>query len=149
MIESSKNYKRLILKVSVNDSCPCGSTKKYKKCCKIFHDEIELPKTALELMKSRFCAFVAQNSKYIISTTHKDNPDFTSDLKSWDKDIINFSKNTKFEKLEILDFIESEESFVTFKATWTQNNQDVSIIEKSRFLKENNKWFYVDGQFID
>jgi SEC-C motif domain protein len=149
MIESSKNYKRLILKVSVNDSCPCGSTKKYKKCCKIFHDEIELPKTALELMKSRFCAFAIQNSKYIISTTHKDNPDFTSDLKSWDKDIINFSKNTKFEKLEILDFIESEESFVTFKATLTQNNQDVSFIEKSRFLKENNKWFYVDGQFID
>ena len=89
------------MKFSVNDTCPCGSQKKYKKCCKPFHDNITFPKTALELMKSRYCAFAVEKSEYIISTTHKDNVDFKNDIKSWTKDILDFSKNTKFEKLSL------------------------------------------------
>lgn len=138
------------MKFSVNDTCPCGSQKKYKKCCKPFHDNITLPKTALELMKSRYCAYALEKSEYIILTTHKDNVDFQSDIKSWNNDILDFCKNTKFEKLEILEFIDSiEESFVTFKATLLQHNKDASFCEKSRFLKIDGKWLYVDGKFID
>jgi SEC-C motif-containing protein len=138
------------LKFSPNDICPCGSFKKYKKCCKPFHDKITSPKTALELMKSRFSAFAVLNTDYIIFTTHENNSDYTSNLKSWNQDIMNFSKNTKLEKLEILDFIDDEvESFVTFRATLFQDNTDISFIEKSRFLKVEEKWLYVDGQFID
>ncbi len=79
------------MKFSVNESRPCGSLKKYKKCCKPFHDKITFPKTALELMKSRYSAFAVANSDYIIFTTHQNNPDFTTDLKSWTNDILNFS----------------------------------------------------------
>ena len=68
------------MKLPVNNTCPCGSLQKYKKCCKVFHDKIKLPKTALELMKSRFCAFAAENADYIIFTTHENNSDFTSDI---------------------------------------------------------------------
>lgn len=138
------------MKFSPNDICPCGSLKKYKKCCKPFHDKITFPKTALELMKSRFSAFAVLIADYIIFTTHENNSDYISDLKSWNQDIMNFSKNTRFERLEILDFIKGEvESFVTFKATLFQDNTDISFIEKSRFLKVEEKWLYVDGQFID
>ena len=138
------------MKFSPNDICPCGSLKKYKKCCKPFHDKITFPKTALELMKSRFSAFAVLIADYIIFTTHENNSDYISDLKSWNQDIMNFSKNTRFERLEILDFIEGEvESFVTFKATLFQDNTDISFIEKSRFLKVEGIWKYVDGQFID
>jgi SEC-C motif-containing protein len=138
------------LKFSPNDICPCGSLKKYKKCCKPFHDKITFPKTALELMKSRFSAFAVLIADYIIFTTHVNNSDYISYLKSWNQDIMNFSKNTRFERLEILDFIEGEvESFVTFKATLFQDNTDISFIEKSRFLKVEDKWLYIDGQFID
>ena len=138
------------MKFSVNTPCPCGSLKKYKKCCKPFHDEITLPHTALELMKSRFCAFAVQKCKYIISTTHPTNIDFSNDTESWSIDIINVSKNTNFDRLEILDFNDAEnECFVTFKAILTQNNSDASFTEKSRFLKVDGKWFYIDGQFID
>ena len=138
------------MKFSPNNICPCGSLKKYKKCCKPFHDKITFPKTALELMKSRFSAFAVLIADYIIFTTHENNSDYISDLKSWNQDIMNFSKNTRFERLEILDFIEGEvESFVTFKATLFQDNTDISFIEKSRFLKVEDKWLYIDGQFID
>ena len=101
------------MKFSVNDSCPCGSNKKYKKCCKTFHDKISFPKTALELMKSRYCAYATSNAKYIIETTHKDNPDFTDNIKEWENDILIFCNNTKFIGLEILEFIDDEnESFL-------------------------------------
>ncbi|PRM90517.1 hypothetical protein CJ671_01570 [Aliarcobacter cryaerophilus] len=138
------------MKNSVNSMCPCGSLKKYKKCCKIFHDDIKKPSNALELMKSRFSAFAFCKSDYIIKTTHQQNSDFSLDTLTWKTDIELFCKNTIFEKLEILDFIDAEfESFVTFKATLFQNKKDVSFIEKSRFLKENNIWLYVNGEFLD
>ena len=138
------------MKFSANDNCPCGSLVKYKKCCKPFHENIKTPITALELMKSRYCAYAIEKSEYIILTTHQNNRDFNTDTKAWNNDILDFSKNTKFEKLEILEFIDGQtESFVTFKANITQNKQDVSFVEKSRFVKENEKWQYIDGQFID
>ena len=138
------------MKFSANDNCPCGSLVKYKKCCKPFHENIKTPITALELMKSRYCAYAIEKSEYIILTTHQNNRDFNTDTKAWNNDILDFSKNTKFEKLEILEFIDGQtESFVTFKANITQNKQDVSFVEKSRFVKENGKWQYIDGQFID
>lgn len=138
------------MKFSANDNCPCGSLIKYKKCCKPFHEDIKTPINALELMKSRYCAYAIEKREYIILTTHQNNRDFNTDTKVWNNDILDFSRNTKFEKLEILDFIDGQtESFVTFKANITQNKQDVSFIEKSRFIKENGKWQYIDGEFIN
>ncbi|MDX9959884.1 MAG: YchJ family metal-binding protein [Aliarcobacter sp.] len=138
------------MKFSANDNCPCGSLIKYKKCCKPFHEDIKTPINALELMKSRYCAYAIEKSEYIILTTHQNNRDFNTDTKVWNNDILDFSRNTKFEKLEILEFIDGQtESFVTFKANITQNKQDVSFIEKSRFVKENGKWQYIDGEFIN
>lgn len=138
------------MKFSANDNCPCGSLIKYKKCCKPFHEDIKTPINALELMKSRYCAYAIEKSEYIILTTHQNNRDFNTDTKVWNNDILDFSRNTKFEKLEILEFIDGQtESFVTFKANITQNKQDVSFVEKSRFVKENGKWQYIDGEFIN
>lgn len=138
------------MKISVNSLCPCGSLKKYKKCCKIFHDNIKKPSNALELMKSRFSAYAFEQSEYIIKTTYKDNPDFSTNISVWKEEIEMFSKNKNFEKLEILNFEESEfEAFVTFKATLFQNNNDISFIEKSRFKKLGDIWLYVDGKFYD
>lgn len=137
------------MKLTVNSTCPCGSNLKYKKCCKVFHDNIKDPSNALELMKSRFTAYAFNQSNYIIKTTHKENQDYSENISEWKKEIEFFSSITDFDKLEILEFIEGEiESFVTFKATLIQNKNDVSFIEKSRFKKEDNIWLYVDGEFL-
>jgi len=137
------------LKISPNDQCPCGSLKKYKKCCKVFHDGSN-SKTAEQLMRSRFTAYILNDAEYIIKTTHRDNQDYTSNIESWKKDIINFSDDTDFVKLEIFESIEGkEESFVKFRATLQQDNLDASFNENSRFLKIDNKWLYVDGTFTE
>lgn len=137
------------MKIPPNNKCPCGSLKKYKKCCKVFH-EGSSAKTAEELMRSRFTAYILNDAEYIIRTTHSDNQDYTLNYEIWKKDIINFCEYTDFIKLEIFERIEDEnESFVKFRATLQQDNLDASFIEKSRFLKVDNKWFYVDGTFTE
>ncbi|WP_121628397.1 YchJ family protein [Poseidonibacter antarcticus] len=137
------------MKISSNSQCPCGTLIKYKKCCKPFHDGSN-PKTAEQLMRSRFSAFSLNKSDYIIETTHPDNQDYTLNLQSWEKDIRNFSDYTDFIKLEIYETIEGkEESFVNFRATLKQGKLDASFNENSRFLKVKGKWLYVDGIFTD
>lgn len=133
------------MKISANSLCPCGSSKKFKKCCKIFHNGSN-PKTALELMKSRFSAYTVGDSKYIIKTTHPQNNEYTDDTESWSESIKEFSKNSEFKGLVILDFIDGdEEAYVTFKALIEQYGQDASFVEKSKFYKVNGMWLYHSG----
>jgi len=109
-----------------------------------------LPKTSLELMKSRYTAYKLHIAKYIIETTHKKNKDFTADIKIWEDDILQFCKKCNFEQLTIGEFIDGDfESFVTFTAQIKCENNDNSFSEKSRFIKESNRWYYADGKFLD
>jgi len=127
------------MKFSINSPCPCGSGKKYKKCCQIFHKGANA-KDALTLMKSRYSAFAVGAIDYIIktSTFQKD----YNDLKS-------FSDTCNFKKLKIIDFKENkDEAFVTFSATIICQGQDNSFSEKSRFIKIDGKWFYENGEIL-
>ena len=100
-------------------------------------------------MKSRYSAFALNHSKYIINTTHKENQDFTTATEQWLQSIEEFSKNTEFQKLEVIDFIDGEkEAYVTFKATLFCNKEDVSFCEKSKFYKVNKTWLYHSGEFL-
>jgi SEC-C motif-containing protein len=101
-------------------------------------------------MRSRFSAFALQLPNYIIKTTHKENPDFTDDLKSWEASILDFSNSTQFLGLEILEFIDGDsEAFVTFHAKLSQNAHDCSFTEKSKFYKIDNQWLYHSGVFLE
>jgi SEC-C motif-containing protein len=128
------------MKFSINNLCPCGSKIKYKKCCAIYHKGA-VAQTALTLMKSRFSAFAIGKIDYIIktSTFQKD----FDDLKS-------FSQNCDFKKLEIVEFLDGiSEAFVTFKATIICNEIDNSFVEKSKFIKKDNRWYYESGQILN
>ena len=123
------------MKFSVNSPCPCGSGKKYKKCCQIYHKG-SYPKDCLTLMKSRYSAFAVGDIKYIIKTST--NQTDYDDLKS-------FSDSCEFKKLEILDY---DEDTVTFKATIFCDGVDSSFTEKSKFIKVDGKWKYDSGEII-
>jgi SEC-C motif domain protein len=126
------------MKISSNALCPCHSGKKYKQCC-LPHHKGSLPPTALKLMRSRYSAYALHLADYIIHTTHPNNPDYTNETAIWKKSILEFSQNTQFLGLKILEFIDGEEeAFVTFEA-----KLDNGILkEKSRFLKIEGKWLY-------
>ena len=132
------------MKLSPNVPCPCGSGSKYKKCCAKYHKGALAP-DALLLMKSRYCAYALGNSRYIIKTTHPDNPDYSDDIKTWNESILNFSRQTNFLSLEIIEFLEGEkEAFITFTARLSSGD----LKEKSRFLKLRDRWLYIDGEYL-
>jgi len=128
-------------KTSPNTPCPCGSKIKYKKCCQRYHKGA-VPPTALLLMRSRYSAYAVGESAYIVKTTHPNNSDYTKEVNAWRESIQQFTDNTEFLGLEIVEVIEGEEeSFVTFKAQLSSGE----MLEKSRFLRVEGRWFYVDG----
>src|SRR3954471_18832380 len=114
-------------KISVNASCPCGSRAKFKRCCLRFHQGL-VPGSALELMKSRYSAYAVGDAEYIINTTHPRCPEYDGDRRRWVESIARFSRETEFEGLTILAFVEgATQASVTFRAQLRQGGADVSF----------------------
>jgi len=131
-------------KISPNHPCPCGSGSKYKKCCQRYHKGA-VPPDALSLMKSRYSAYAAGVSRYIMESTHPQHPDTTLDPAVWRAEIEDFSRHTDFLRLEIMDVRAGEhESTVTFRATLSSGVME----ERSRFLFEGGRWLYLEGVMI-
>lgn len=127
-------------------NCPCHSGKPYQACCQPYHQGAA-PENALLLMRSRYAAYARHLPAYIIATTHQTNPAYTTQTAQWKQDILAFSKATRFTGLTIHAFLDGpEEAFVVFTAHLEQNGLDASFTEKSRFLKERDRWLYVSGE---
>ncbi len=131
------------MKYSVNDLCPCGSGKKYKKCCQIYHKGAT-PEKALFVMKARYSAYATGNVAYIIATTHPDHPDSKKDLTERKKEIEHFIHNTVFKKLEILKEEPGDPfSYVTFRVFLEQGGKPLTFTERSTFEKREGRWLYL------
>jgi SEC-C motif-containing protein len=120
--------------------CYCGSSNSYKECCEKFINSSQNASTAEALMRSRYSAYATQAVDYLIATTAVLQRKLL--IKS---DILEWSQSNKWNKLEI---IEATENTVEFKAYYTDSN-NLSYIhhEKSTFIIEDGKWYYVDGEF--
>jgi SEC-C motif-containing protein len=124
--------------------CPCCSGKDFNACCETIINNESAP-SALSLMRSRFTAYTKANAEYLYNTTHtKTREDYSiNDLKEW-------SNENSWTKLEIISAehgsINDTKGIVEFKAHYEDKQKNQHILhERSTFLKENNKWFYVDG----
>lgn len=122
--------------------CPCGSGMLFAQCCEPFIKGIQNPPTAEKLMRSRYSAYVMQAVDYLITTTHN------STRKNHSKsDVLEWSKSNQWLKLEVL---EATETTVEFKAYFLDSRLKAQMHhEKSFFRKENEKWFYVNGEFFE
>lgn len=123
-------------------NCYCGNSKSYSDCCKIAHKNPAEIKTAEQLMRSRYSAFVLADGDYLMATHHSS----TRPIKE-KKAIVKWAKSVEWIKLEILETtngLELEnEGTVTFNAYFYENGNVNNIHEKSAFIKENNKWYYL------
>lgn len=125
--------------------CPCCSGKPYRDCCSLYHQGKE-PETAQALMRSRYSAYALNNVDYIIRTTY---PTGYRNIDAWKEEILNFSFNTDFEKLEIIDAKEqSDRATVVFIAHLKQKGEDITFTERSFFAKVKGCWLYVNGDLF-
>lgn len=149
---SSLNINWMILEAQVKkmgqqtELCVCCSGHEYDRCCRPFH-EGALPENALQLMRSRYTAYALNIPDYIVSTTHLASPQYSANQFNWKRSISQFSQNSCFQKLEILDFKEKATvATVTFTAYLSQGAHDATFTERSYFEKIGSKWLYRSGR---
>ncbi|GGK43144.1 YchJ family protein [Aliivibrio fischeri] len=129
--------------MSKSNHCPCGTKKNYSVCCEPIHNNHSLAITPELLMRSRYSAHVKELVQYIIDTYHP-----SCNAEEFREGIID-SVELDWRKLKVISSSLSKENanegFVTFKATYSEDGQLHQLKECSRFVKEDGKWFYIDG----
>jgi SEC-C motif-containing protein len=123
------------------DPCPCGSTRPYPECCGLWHAGAPAP-DAQSLMRSRYCAYVLCDERYLLATWHP----------STRPGSIPFSKNQKWLGLNVINASITggacaEVEFIA--RSRISNAPAVRQHERSRFVSEGGRWFYVDGDLVE
>jgi len=101
--------------------------------------------TAEALMRSRYSALCVDAINYLLQTRHpsKRHLDSTPEIQAT-------LQNTQWLKLEIISRTQGstldDQGTVTFRAFYKEGNETCILEECSHFLKENNRWFYLDGE---
>ena len=114
-------------------SCPCGSGKPLSSCCEPVINGTSLAVTAEALMRSRYTAYVLQDEQYLLESWHSTTRPVSIDMNS----------SEQWLRLKI---INSSENHVEFIATYRLQGKAHKLHENSRFIFEEGKWFYVDGE---
>lgn len=132
-------------KLSPNVACPCGSGAKYKKCCRVAHHG-RPASTPEALMRSRYTAYVVGFSEYIIRTTDPDGPQWRP-VGPWKASIDELCASTAFVGLAVeqVEPAGEVEGFVTFRVQMEREGEAVTFVERSRFVKVDNRWLYHSG----
>ena len=126
-------------------TCSCGriDTKKrpvtYADCCGRFVDHFDaVPAPDAEhLMRSRYSAFVLERADYLLATWHPSTRPASLDL----------DEATKWLGLEVREHkaTGADTAEVEFVARYRVQGRAVRLHERSRFVCEDGRWFYVDG----
>lgn len=138
----------------LNPHCPCGTQKHYTDCCKPYLDGLALAPTAEALMRSRYTAYSKNNLNYLIHTQHP-----TTRKKTDPTTLQQTFETTRWVSLTILKTQQGQphhkRGIVEFIATHQEKSRNLKqqptltqLHERSRFIQENQHWFYVDGDLL-
>lgn len=129
--------------VEITLECPCGSSHSYQACCQPLHDD-DLPASSAEqLMRSRYSAFFLGKVKYLIDTLHPDSRQL-DDAKMLEQSI----KETQWLGLRIIAHKTLSQTATVEFVGFYQDKPIGQLHERSRFVKHNDQWFYVDGEIL-
>ncbi|MEU8586325.1 YchJ family metal-binding protein [Streptomyces sp. NPDC048664] len=120
-------------------SCPCGLPEAYEKCCGRFHTGAAAAPTAEALMRSRYSAFVRQDTGYLLRTWHPRTRPARLEL----------DPGTRWSGLEVLETSDGSAFHTRGTVTFHASYRGGSLLERSRFERVDGAWVYVDGEFLD
>ncbi len=119
--------------------CPCLSGLTYDDCCGRLHSGAAVAQTAEQLMRSRFSAFAVDDADYLSATWHPSTRptelELDADRRWYRLDILATSGGSPFERT----------GTVEFEAYYRSPGGAGSQHEVSRFVREDGRWFYLDG----
>ncbi|ENM5882532.1 YchJ family protein [Vibrio metoecus] len=125
-------------------TCYCGNTEPYSQCCEPIHQNFQNVTTPEQLMRARFSAHILKNTDFVVNTYHP------SCHAEEDREAIQESVQSDWLRLEVISAEMgrgNDEGFVHFRAFLAQQGQEYCLEERSRFLNEDGRWYYIDGEF--
>src|SRR5687767_10981241 len=135
-----------MVKINPNDECPCLSGKKYKKCCRPYHENQSKP-VPEALARARFAAYALGNIDFIMDTTHPESPHINKNKIRWRAELEAYVLRNHFAAFKILS---AEDDKVTYEATLMEFRvQEHRYTEDARFKQVDGKWLYFDGDMKD
>ena len=127
--------------VRQNDGlCPCESGQIYDKCCGLFLAGMGFAPTAEALMRSRYTAYVEENSVYLIQTWHTDYRPSSVDLVADQKWL-----GLKIKRTEG-GLADAAAGVVEFVARFKVEGKGYRLHETSQFVREAGRWYYIIGE---
>ena len=126
---------------STANACPCQSKKTYATCCEPLHEGKAKPKTAEQLMRARYSAFVKQRVDYIKETVVADQRAAVDDaqLKAWAEQ----SKWLGFEVLQTEGGGATDDAgMIEFVARYEIGDQEVKHHEFAQFVRKDGEWYF-------
>lgn len=120
-------------------ACPCGSGLPYADCCAPVHRGESTAATAEALMRSRFSAFAVGDVDYLVRSWHS----ATRPAR------LRLDPGQRWTRLEILGTdrggLFDSEGTVEFRAHYREAGRPGMLDERSRFVREDGRWVYLDA----
>ena len=123
-------------------SCPCGLSRPYEACCGALHAGAAAA-DAESLMRSRYAAYVLGCEDYLLATWTPATRPERLDLDA--------EPAAKWLGLEVRrhESTGADTAIVEFVARYKIGGRACRLRETSRFVRENGRWYYVDGDTGD
>ena len=122
-------------------TCPCQSQQPYENCCQPYHEQSKQPKTAEQLMRSRYAAYVLQQIDYIIKTT------VPAQQALLDKtSITQWSYNAQWLGLTVhqhITNIHPHHAQVAFTVYFMEHGKMLQHDELSAFVQISGNWYFI------
>lgn len=130
--------------------CPCHSGLPYKSCCRPLHEGERIASAPEELMRSRYAAFALGLGDYLVDTLAEEHQDRAAPREPLVRELSRVKDRQRFLGLRILESrAEGDEGEVLFSARIFERGVDRSFAERSRFVREDGRWRYASGTFVD
>ncbi len=122
--------------------CPCGTGLTYAACCGRYLEQAEIPHHAEALMRSRYTAYTLDRDDYLLATWHH----------STRPAALERTNGTQHKWLSLAvkrhEQPAADRAIVEFVARFKVGGRAHRLHEISRFVHENGRWFYIDGDMI-
>ena len=125
------------MKKRIAESCPCGRPLAYTACCGVLHAGTPAA-DAESLMRSRYSAYVRGLEEYLLATWHPSTRPSALNLAA--------APQAKWLGLELKAHDDQgDAATVEFVARCRVGGRAQRMHETSRFVREEGRWYYVDG----
>ena len=127
--------------LSGSDDCPCGAGKLFSECCERYLTGAAEAPTAEALMRSRYCAYLLRERDYMERTWHPStcppglDADAGADVEWLGLEVIGVNGGGEGDRHGEVEFV----------ARYRHAGGEALLRERSHFVRQEGRWFYLNG----